>query len=417
MRARFVRHEGDASRTGRFEALQVDAYRWLFISGFLAFMTMQMGGIARAWLAFEITGSNSGLGGVMMMFGLASIVAMPTGGVLADRFAKRGVLVVAGLMQATTPLALAVAVVTDSAAYWMLLAAGLVQGAAISILGPARLGAVAEVVDRQLLTNAVFLSMGSVQCCRVVGPAVAGVLIGVAFFGLAGVFFTTAGLALASVLMVLRLPRGAKPEPSGRSALGDVLDGVRFVRADREILHLLLMSFAVVLVGFPHIAFLPVIAERIYEAGSAGFGLLTTAGAVGALVATIALANLHRSRLKLFQGRSAAVFGVSLAVFALMPTFVAAMAIFAVVGASSSAFQALNNSLVLSSAPVEYHGRVQSLLMFSYAGFSVISLPFGVLADAAGIRPTVLGMGLAVFAVTVVFRRLEPRAKPEADRL
>ncbi len=401
----------------RFEALGSSDYRKLFFGGLFTFLTMQLAGIARAWLAFDLTSSNTGLGGVMLAFGASSIVAIPTGGVLADRLAKRTVLIAAGVIQAVTPLALGLAVATGTAAYWMLLAASLVQGAVISILAPARLGMVAETVERRLLTNAVFLSMGTVQFARVFGPAAAGAMIGVAFFGLSGVFFSAAGLGAASVLLVLGLPAAKPAARSGRSALGDIADGLRFVRSRPEVVHLLLMSLGVVLVGFPHMAFLPVIAEQVYGAGSSGFGLLTAVSAAGALVATVALANAERGRLRPFQGRSALLFGVSLAVFAVMPAFGLALAVFAVVGATSSAFQALNNSLLLTTTPVEYHGRVQSLLMLSYSGFAIAALPIGVVADAVGVRAALVGMGTLVILVVIAGRVFEPSPNAELDML
>ena len=404
-----------SASTRRFEALQTSAYRKVFFGGLFTFLAMQVAGIARAWLAFDLTGTNAGLGGVMMVFGLASIVAIPTGGVLADRFSKRAVLIAAGLLQTATPLALGLAAALDAAAYWMLIAASLLQGSVISILAPVRLSLVAEVVERRLLTNAVFLSMGTVQFARVFGPAAAGALIGVAFFGLAGVFFAAAGLGFASVVLAVALPSVPRPAPSGLSALGDIAAGLKFVRSRPALVHLLLMSFGVVLAGFPHIAFLPVIAEQVYGAGSNGFGLLTAAGAAGALAATIALANVPRRRLRPFQARSALAFGLSLAVFAAMPAFGAALAAFALVGASSSAFQALNNSLVLTTCPVEYHGRVQSLLMLSYSGFAIASLPMGIVADAWGVQATMASMGAIVTVIAALGRLLEPRPQVEIE--
>lgn len=403
--------------TGRFDALRVSGYRMLFFGGLFTFLTMQVSGIARAWLAFSLTGTNSGLGGVMMVFGLSSIVAIPAGGVLADRLDKRTVLIVAGLMQSATPAALGIAVATGTAAYWMLIVASLVQGAVISILAPSRLALVAETVDHKMVTNAVFLSMGTVQFARVVGPAAAGALIGVAFFGLSGVFFSAAALGTVSIILSVGLPPVPAPVPTGRSVIGDITDGIRFVRSQPELVHLLLVSFAVVLVGFPHMAFLPVIAEQVYHTGSSGFGLLTTASAVGALVATIALANAERQRLNNFQMLGALTFGIALAAFAVMPVFAAALAMFTLVGASSSAFQATNNSLLLTSAPLEYHGRVQSLLLFSYSGFAIVTLPIGIVADSVGIRTTLVGMGALVVVVAVIGRMFQPRPHQETSAL
>lgn len=389
-------------------------FRKLFVGGAFTFLAMQVSFVARAWLAFELTGTNKGLGGVMLAFGISSVVSIPIGGIMADRFPKRIVLMVAAVLQTITPLGLGMAVAADVQAYWMLLVSSLVQGAMLSIMAPARLAFLADMLDGATLPNAVFLSNATMQFTRVLGPLAAGALIGVKSFGLAGVFFLAAGLGVLSMTMVTILPPGKPAAPSGRSPLGDLTDGLRFVRSRRDVLHLLLVSYGVVLIGFPHSAFLPTVAEQLYNAGSQGLGLLTAAASLGAVPVALALANTPRGRLRPYQIRAALVFGATLAVFALMPNFVLALAVFAMVGASSTAFQALNNSLLLTTSPVEYHGRVQSLLMLSFTGFAIAALPIGALADAIGIRPTLTVLGVLVICVAVLGKCLEPRgAAPE----
>ena len=412
-----MRAAGSLRPTGRFAALHNRHYRRLFIGGLFTFLTMQVAGIARAWLAFEITGTNTGLGGVMLAFGLCSIFAIPYGGMISDRFSKRNVLAVVGTLQAATPICLGVVVVTGNESYWILIAASVVQGGVISILAPARLSFISELVGRESITNAIFLSMSTVHLARVAGPAAAGALIGVAFFGLAGVFFSAGVLGALSVVLLAGLPRGAPSSPSGRSALGDIADGLRFVRSRPDLVHLLAVSFGVVLVGFPYMAFLPVVAEKVHHSGSTGFGLLNAAAAVGAAVSSISLANLERRRLRPFQTRSALIFGATLSVFAVMPNLYAALAVMALVGASSSVFQALNNSMLLTSTPMEYHGRVQSLLMLSFSGFAIAALPIGIVADAVGIRATLVGLGILVLVVMAVARLTEPRRPAEETTL
>ncbi|RMH75966.1 MAG: MFS transporter [Actinomyces sp.] len=386
----------------RFAAWSVRPFRALLVGGVFTFLSMQMAAIARAWLAFELTGTNTALGGVLIGFGLSSIVAIPAGGVIADRFPKRAVIATAGILQTAMSAGLAVAIATDVIAYWMLVVASVVQGAFISLLGPARLAFIAEVVDRRLLTNAVFLSQTSLQAARVVGPAVAGALISVDAIGVGGAYWTATVLAAAGVAAALVLPALPARARTGRSPWGDLADGIRHVRRDRRLGLLLVLSFLVVLIGFPHVAFLPTYAEEIFGAGSVGFGILNTAAAVGAVASSLALAGVHRSRLWRYQVTAAGAFGLLLVVLGFAPAFWVAVGVMVLIGAASAAFQALNNSLILGIAPVEYHGRVQSLLMLSFTGFGLAALPLGAVADAAGLRPTFAGMGLAVALVVAV---------------
>lgn len=398
---------------GKFAILSEPVFRRLVIGGVFTFLAMQVSVIARGWLAFDLTGTNAALGGVLLGFGLSSIVAIPIGGVLADRFPKRRVLIIAGSIQSLVSFALAIAVVTEDIAYWMLVAASVIQGGVISLLGPARLAFIAEAVPRDKMTNAILLSQSSMQFTRVFGPAAAGALIGVSFFGVAGVYFLGAGLAAAGIVTTFGLPDGHPAIQSTRSPLEDLADGVRYVRGEPRVAHLLLLSFGIVLVGFPHMAFLPTLAEDVYNAGSAGFGLLTTAAAVGALAVTLSLAGIATERLDGIQAKAAVAFGVALIFLGVSPVFPVALVVMVIVGATSAAFQALNNSLILSIAPVEYHGRVQSLLMLGFSGFGLAALPLGIFADAVGLQRalTVMGVGtslIAIISMVAESRRSDP---------
>lgn len=405
------------AKDGRFASFEEPVYRRLLIGGTFTFLAMQMSVIARGWLAYDLTGTNTALGGVLIGFGLSSVIAIPMGGVLADRFPKRRVLLISGTMQTATSLVLATAIVTDVIEYWMLVVASVVQGAVISLLGPARLAFIAESVDPKRMTNAILLSQSSLQLTRVLGPATAGALIGVSFFGVGGVFFLASGVAFGGLLTTLGLPEGRPKMVPTRSPKEDLLDGFRYVRATPRLRHLLLLSFAVVLIGFPHVAFLPVVAEDIFEAGSSGFGLLTTAAAVGALGVSLALTGIAKNRLGPIQAISAVGFGVALALFGVAPTFPIALLIMVAIGITSAAFQALNNSLVLSIAPVEYHGRVQSLLMLGFSGFGFAALPLGIIADAVGLRPTLTVMGIAVAIIAIISMVIDRRREAQVVRL
>lgn len=391
-----------AAAPSRFAILAEPVYRRLITGGVFTFLAMQMSVIARGWLAFDLTGTNTALGAVLIGFGLSSILAIPTGGVLADRFPKRTVLLASGTIQTATSLVLALAVATDAIAFWMLIVASVVQGAVISLLGPARLAFIAEAVPRGQMTNAILLSQSSLQFTRVFGPAAAGALIGVSVVGVSGVYFIAAALAAGGVVSTFGLPEGRPSIAPTRSPREDLLDGLRYVRGERRVKHLLLLSFGVVLLGFPHVAFLPTLADDVFDAGSAGYGLLTTASAIGAVVVTLGLAGAAAGWLDRIQAGSAVGFGVALVLLGVAPNFPAAVGVMVLLGAASAAFQALNNSLILGIAPVEYHGRVQSLLMLGFSGFGLAALPLGILADAIGLRTALTIMGGAVVAISLL---------------
>lgn len=388
--------DDDPVTGGRFAALSVPAYRRLWWGGIFVFLASQTQQVARGWLAYEITGSNKGLGGVIFGFGVAALIAIPIGGVVADRFPKRLILVLSQAVMGFAALAIAIAVATDAIAYWMLIGASVVQGTGISMLGPARLAMTAELVERGSLTNAIFLSNASVQTTRVIGPTLAGILIAIQTIGVAGVYFVGATLALISVVLTVTLPPGNPKASSGRTPFGDLADGISYLRRHPELQRLVVIGVLVVMFGYPHVTFLPGLIQDIYVLDAWALGVLTASAAVGAVGGSLFLANVDQRQLSSFQYRSGLAFGASLAVFAVIPGFWAALPFMAVVGASSSAFQAMNNSQALVIADVEYHGRVQSLLMLAFSGFGLMALPMGFIADAYGIRETMIGMGIVV---------------------
>ena len=402
----------------RFASLRIPVYRRLLLGATFSFLSMMISATARGWLAFDLTGTNTALGGIMIAFGAASIFMIPVGGVLADRAPKRRTLLMTATLQAAITLTLATAAVTDIIAYWMLVVASIFQGGVVAMLGPARLAFIAETLDRDHLTNGVLLSQSSLQFTRVVGPAVAGALIGVETIGIGGVYYIAGACALAGFALTVGLPEGRPLHPPTRSPLADIADGVRFVRDHRQIARLIVLSYLVVLLGFPYIAFLPVVAADIFDTGSTGFGFLTTAGALGALAASLSLANVSPGRVPRLQILAAAGFGLSLVLFAVAPEFGLALALMVVVGATSAAFQSLNNSLVLTNSPVEYHGRVQSLLMLSFSGFGLAALPLGLIADGVGLRETLVAMGVLVVIVSFGSTALARReSQPPASTL
>ncbi|MCY3851797.1 MAG: MFS transporter [Acidimicrobiaceae bacterium] len=400
----------------RFASLQIPEYRLLWWGGMFIFLASQTQQVARGWLAYDLTHSNAALGGVVFAFGITSLVAIPAGGVLADRIGKRSILMFAQSTMTAAAFGIAVAISTGAIQYWMLVAGGAVQGLGMSLLGPSRLAMTADLVERESLTNAIFLSNASIQMTRVFGPALGGILIAIAVIGVGGVYYAGAVLSALSVVITAKLPHGAPRYRSSRSAFDDLADGLSYVRQHRELTRLLVVSLLIVMLGFPHITFLPGLVEDTYELDAWAFGLLTASGAVGAVIASVALANAEQSRLPSLQIQAAVAFGVSLIAFAAVPQYWAAVVVMLVVGGGSAAFQALNNSLALSIADVEYHGRVQSLIMLSFTGFGLASFPFGKLADIYGIRPMMSLMGVLVLVsmgVGVLWRqRIAPTTPP-----
>ena len=390
--------------TTTFAALAVRDYRLLFIAGAISFVAVQAQVIARGWLANELTDSNSALGGVFMAFGIPMLLATPFGGVLADRVSKRSILIVTQVTLGASSAWLGFGVMFEFVEYWMLLAVAAIQAVSFAFLGPARIAMTTEVVGRELMTNAIVLSQMSLNATRIIGPSLAGIGIGIAWFGTAGVYLSSAVLSVIALIAMLPLPRGApRSVSSERSAIREFLDAIAYVRKESEIGILVLTSFVVVMVGFPYLAFLPRVSTDLLGIGAAGYGALSAASAVGALAMSVWVAG-RGSRYSPWriEAVNGVLFGVAIIGLALAPGVGTAMLALVAIGAGASGFQAMNNSLALNLSDFEYHGRIQSLMMLSFSGFGMAALPLGVLADRIGLRPTFAIMGLIVIVAMLV---------------
>jgi predicted MFS family arabinose efflux permease len=386
------------SRGEAFASLRIVTYRTLFTVGAFGFLATQSQVIARGWLANDLADSNTGLGGVFMAFGIPMLVVTPLAGVTADRYSKRLILVVTFAMLVGSSLWIAVAVSFDFVEYWMLLATSAIQAVAFSFLVPARMALTGEVVGRDLIPNAIVLGQMSMNSARVVGPAMAGVFIGISWIGVAGVYYVSAALSTMAVLGCFGLPPGRPPiDRPPTTVRSEFADGLRYVWRYRPIGLLLIVSFVVVMIGFPFVAFLPRFATDDLDVGSAGYGFLAAASAIGAVALSMFIAGRAKGRAAWrIQSITGVAFGVGLVLLAIAPSYVAAVVAVTGVGAAAAGFQAMNNSLVLALSDLEYHGRVQSLMMLSFSGFGMAALPLGVLADAIGLRETIAVMGTVV---------------------
>lgn len=403
------------SRT--FYALENPLFRILWTGTLFSFLGMQMQVIARGYLAYDLTGKNSALGGVMLAFGVPQLLLGLWGGVLADRLPKRKTLLVTQGIIAANSAWVATMIAMGSIEYWMLIVAGVVQGAGFAFVGPARQAFIGDLVGRQSIGNAVVLQQLSMNSTRVVGPSLAGFFIAVPFIGLAGVYYmTTIGFIVAAVTM-LRLPPGEpQPREEAVSPLADMRDGLAYVRRRPSIALLILTSFAVVMIAFPYQSFLPSIAKDVYGVGSGGLGALSSVGAIGAVLATVVVAT-YAGHPRAWRGQPvlAIAFGISVIALGVTQNFIAGIVVMIFVGGLASGFQSLNNSLTMSLTEHRYHGRVQSISMLSWSFFGLAALPIGIVADHIGIRETLMLQGalvvLLVFALQMVLGRSETVAR------
>lgn len=394
-----------------FTPLRTGAFLRLWAGSTVVFLGVMAQSVARSWLAFDLTGSNAALGGVLLSFGLAMVIATPFGGVVGDRLPKRATLQFAIALLLLTSLWIGLAIVFGVVAYWMLLVVGAVQAVAFALYNPARMAFIPELVEDDDVPESIALMLVNAEASRVVGPAVAGVAIGAAAYGTAAVFLVCAALFAAAMVAGVGLPPGRRRgAPTTRSPLGELRDGLQYVTRRPELMKLLCCTFAVVMIGLPYLAFLPAVADGLFDVGSVGYGLLSASSAAGAVASGLLVGRLRRRLgqwpLVVLAG---AVFGLGVLALALAPSFLVAVLVLLPLGAGLLVFQTGTQSLLMALSDLEFHGRIQGLVMLSFGGFGIIALPLGLLADAVGLRETFAGMGTCVLLSVAVFALVSRR--------
>jgi len=403
----------DRTLTRVASVMESDGYRRLFISASFVIFGVMGQSVARGWLAKDLTGSNAGLGGVMLAFGVSMLIATPWGGVAADRFPKRSVLLVAVTLLVASSLVTGLAVVAGVIQYWMLLVASAVQAAAFAAYLPARIAFIAEVVEAEQIGPAVMLSQTAQEAMRVVAPALAGVFVGFSWFGAGGVFLLSAGTSTIAAAVLFGLPKGEPRAAPTRSPFAEMADAYQYVRSRRALGLVALTTIGVVVVGFPYMTFLPILADERYDVGAGGYGLMSGVAGLGAVIAGV-LAPRGRWMLQRPWATIAAAgtaLGVALIALGAALTFPLALGALLCIGAAGLVFQTTTQSLMLTLSDIEYHGRMQSMVVLGFSGFGLAALPLGLLADAVTLELTLALMGGVVLLVTSAFtaRRVQHR--------
>jgi MFS family permease len=310
-----------------------------------------------------------------------------------------------------------IAVVTNNAQFWMLLVASIAQGAMFGFIGPARVSFTVELVGRELLGNAISLSMLSMSSTRVFAPALAGMLAGVALFGIGGAYLVAGIFSVISFVLVFRLPASAPSSRLKRSPFADIADGVRYVVGHGPLRRLILSSTVVIMFGFNYVAFSPALVEGIYGLGDREVGFISTASSIGAVGVSAFVARRADSpsvaRMIFVSGL---VFGLGVIALGAAPTYWSALLVVVVIGGATTGYQALTSSVAMRTADSDQQGRVQSLMQLSFAAFGIAALPLGLLAEAIGLRQTFAVMGVVAASAVLFYALAERRAAQVGNR-
>lgn len=346
--------------------------------------------VAQSWLVFQLTNSAFLLGVVGFLSSIPIFLLSLFGGVLADRMNKRNILI--ATQTAFMFLAFLLAVLTQlkliTPIQIMLIA--VLNGVVMAFDAPSRQAVIVELVGREHLFNAITLNSVAFNSSRIIGPALAGVL--VATIGMSGCFYIN-GISFLAVIIALFLIRADNNIKNDRNnkALKDLKDGLIFIKDNRLILILITMTGVMSLFGISYVILMPIFANDILKVGMQGLGVLMSAAGFGALIGALTLARLGDFK---YKGKSlilsTLVFSFSLILFSLSKIYLLSLIALIFMGGSSVTATAIINTLLQTKVPDAFRGRVMSGFMLTFAGI----MPFGNLI--AGSLAQALGVSFAV---------------------
>jgi len=362
--------------------------------------------VAQAWLVLELTNSPFKLGLISALQSAPMLCLAFIAGVIADRLPKRRVLIGTQTALMIQAFILAVLAWTGHVQYWHVALLAICYGLAFTLDMPTRQSFIVEMASKRDLPNAIALNSAMVSGARMVGPAIAGLLVdryGVASaFGLNGLSFVAVIIALAAMRA-----EGLPGPAQGTTVREDIASGLRYAaRTPLVALTLGLLSIVGLFV-INHNVQVPLLARDVLHEGAHGFGLLMAAVGIGAIVGALAVATRGRGRPPLFLllGTAAAASGLTL-LLAAVRSFWAAMLILTLVGISQIVFLASCNTTLQLAVPDRMRGRIMSLYAFVWVGVTPLgSLFVGTIADWYGVAVSyaagggvalafILGLGL-----------------------
>ena len=411
-----------AGAAGRFRgsmrALRHRNFQLFFAGQAVSLIGTWMQIVAESWLVYRLTGSEVLLGFVGFAGQIPVFLIAPLGGAFADRHDRRRILVATQTSAMVLAMTLAVLTLTHRIVVWEVFALGAMLGVVNAFDIPTRQSFFVEIVGRDDLLNAIALNSAMFNGARIVGPAVAGIL--VASIGEGWCFFVNAISYLAVIAGLLAMRRAAvRVERAGASTFRRIAEGFRFAARTAPVRALLLLLGAVSLAGSPYAVLMPVFAEKILHSGARGLGLLMGASGVGALIGSIALAMRRQLRgLGNWVAYGAIAVGIALALFSLSKTFGLSMILLVPVGGAFMVTLGASNTLIQAMVPDALRGRVMAVYSMMFMGMAPFgALLAGALAGRIGAAHTVaLGGGLCLVAGLAFLWRL-PSLRGEARTL
>jgi MFS family permease len=390
----------------------------LFFSGQLvSLIGTWMQTLAQSWLVYRLTGSALLLGSVGFASQIPVFLFAPLGGIAADRFNRRSIVIGTQTVAMSLAFILAALTLSHKVQVWQIFVLAALLGVVNAFDIPGRQSFLVDMVGKDDLMNAIALNSSMFNGARVIGPAIAGIL--VAKIGEGWCFFANGVSYIAVIIGLLLMRVFSPPRAVSASPFEHMMEGFRFVNHTAPIRALLLLLGLVSLVGMPYVVLMPIFADQILHGGARGLGILMGATGVGALLGALTLAFREGVKgLGRWVAWCCAGFGISLMVFALSHKFWLSVILLLPVGYTMMLQMACSNTLIQVMVPDALRGRVMAVYSMMFMGMAPIgALLGGAIAERLGAPVTVAIGGGASLLGAGWFALQLPKIRVEARKL
>jgi MFS family permease len=398
-------------------ALRHRNFRLFFAGQLISLIGTWMQNVAQSWLVYRLTGSSALLGMVGFAGQIPVFLIAPVGGLIADRYSRQRIVIATQTSAMLLAFVFSALTLTGSIHVWHIFVLAALLGIVNAFDMPARQAFLVEMVGRDDLINAIALNSSMFNGARIIGPAVAGIL--VAAIGEGWCFFANGVSYIAVIIGLLLMTVAPTATRVEGSAISHIIEGFRFVAHTGPIRALLLLLGLVSITGMPYAVLMPIFADKIFHSGARGLGILMGFAGLGALMGALTLATRRGVKgLGRWVPIACGVFGASLILFAFSRSFWLAAAGLVPVGFAMMTQMGASNTLIQTMAPDRLRGRVMSVYSMMFMGMAPVgALLAGVVAERFGAPFTVAAGGVIAIAGSILFGLRWPELRPEARQL
>lgn len=381
----------------KFPALYVRDFRLFWFGQIISLSGTWMHSVAQNWLVYSLTKSPLYLGIIASMSSLPILLFTLFGGIVADRYPKRNILIITQLLSIFPALAVAVLADKNIITVWQVAMAAVFLGTINAFDIPARQAFLGEVVSRSDITNAIALNSAAFNGARIIGPLIAGFII--SSIGIPACFYLNALSFVPVIFALSKIKSKGMTRAFQTGMLDRIASGWKFILKERPVFYIMSLISVFSFFGIPYITLLPILAAEVLNVGAKGLSFLVASAGAGSFIAAMMIAFKGEVKRKdIYIPISGLIFSIAILGISFSPNFYLSMLFMFFAGWGIVSFLATGNSFIQHTVPDFLRGRVMSLYTLVFLGFAPIGNSIiGFTAHSIG---TI--MALKIFAIICI---------------